>query len=133
MKKNNSFFKSRKGNAFVFILILAIIVAVFSVYMSYYLSNMKPPKPESITTLISSDYQMESAVIMQMQKYKTNKQNEPKSIDKEFLPGINLSVKCSKNQKDEFVFETTVSGNNYVRKLKIKADKDIPDKLEFLE
>lgn len=128
----NSFFYSRRGNTFVFVLIFAILVAVFSVFMSYYLSNLKYSKEESISTLIASDYQMESAIIMLMQKYKTNN-NEPKSLEKELIPGINLSLKCNKLQNNEFEFETTVTGTNFNRKFRIKADKEIPDKLEFLE
>ncbi len=133
MTTNNYCFKSKKGNAFIGILIAALVITLFTVYVSYYFSNMKYRKSESLAVLISSDYQMESAVIMQMQKYKNNNIYEPRSLKKELIPGIDLFVKCEKMQNGDYVFETTVTGTNINRKLKIKADKEIPDKLEFLE
>ena len=130
---NNKRINSKKGNVFVFVLISAIFVSLLTIGLSYYFATMKYPKSEEIGTIISLDYQMESAVVMQMQKYKSNNKHEPKSFEKEIMPGVDLSVKCTKLPKDEFVFETTVTGSNIYRKLKIKADKEIPDKLEFLE
>ena len=129
----DNFFLPRKGASCVSLMILACFITVFISFLAYYLSLIKPSGMVSVTTLISADYQMESAIIMQMQKYRENKSNEPKSFEKEIMLGINMVVKCIKQPNNEYLFEAVVNGRNIHRQIKVKGCSEIPDKLIFLE
>ncbi len=114
-------------------MLFASLVTLFTAFTAYYLSLIKPSDMVSVTTLISADYQMESAIIMQMQRYKEKSSNEPKSFEKEIMLGIKMKVNCSKEADGEYLFEADVSGKNIHRQIKVKGCSDIPDKLIFLE
>lgn len=114
-------------------MLLAAFITLFTASLAYYLSSVKPGNMVSVTTLISADYQMESAIIMQMQRYKEKNSNEPKSFEKEIMLGINMKVNCSKMDNGEYLFEADVNGRNIHRQIKVKGCSDIPDKLIFLE
>ncbi len=121
--------------SFVALVFLACLVALITISLAFYLDSSKPGKVISVSTLIESDYQMESAIIMQTQKYKQNPNNaELKVYKKEIMPNIFMIVNCTENQNDGYVFEATVTGNQYFyRKIKAKSSKEISDKLIFLE
>lgn len=114
-------------------MILAFSVTFISIGLALYLNSLKPNPVVPVTTLISADYQMESAIIFQMQKYKNNPEKEPKSFEKEILPGIHMSVQCSKTKNDQWLFDATVEGRGIKRHIKVIGHPQIPDKLIFLE
>ncbi len=124
---------NRKGFSLIYMMLFASLVTLFTAFTAYYLSLIKPSDMVSVTTLISADYQMESAIIMQMQRYKEKSSNEPKSFEKEIMLGIKMKVNCSKEADGEYLFEADVSGKNIHRQIKVKGCSDIPDKLIFLE
>ena len=106
-------FNSRKGFSLVHMMLFAAFITLFTSFLAYYLSSIKPSNMVSVTTLISADYQMESAIIMQMQRYKEKASNEPKSFEKEIMLGINMKVKCSKQANGEYLFEADDFENAY--------------------
>ena len=124
---------NRKGFSLIYMMLFAGFITFFTAFLAYYLSSIKPSNMVSVTTLISADYQMESAIIMQMQRYKEKSSNEPKSFEKEIMLGIKMKVVCSKQAEGEYLFEADVSGRNIHRQIKVKGCVDIPDKLIFLE
>ena len=124
---------NRKGFSLIYMMLLAGFITFFTAFLAYYLSSIKPSNMVSVTTLISADYQMESAIIMQMQRYKEKSSNEPKSFEKEIMLGIKMKVVCSKQANGEYLFEADVNGRNIHRQIKVKGCVDIPDKLIFLE
>ena len=123
----------KKGVSLIYMMLLSGFFSLFIGVLAYYLSSIKPSGMVSVTTLISADYQMESAIIMQMQKYRENPANEPKSFEKEIMLGINMTVNCTKLSSGEFLFEAVVDGRNVHRQIKVKGCRDIPDKLIFME
>ena len=123
---------NRKGFSLIYMMLLAGLVTLFTAFTAYYLSLIKPSNMVSVTTLISADYQMESAIIMQMQRYKEKSSNEPKSFEKQIMLGIKMKVNCSKVADGEYLFEADVNGRNIHRQINVKGCTDIPDKLIFL-
>ena len=133
MTCNKSIFNSRKGLSLIHTMICAFFVTLFTIVLAYYLSYIKPGTIVSVTSLISADYNMESAIISQMQKYKDDPKKEPKSFNKEIMLAINMSVECKKISDKEYLFEAKVDGRNIHREIKVKGNTTIPDKLIFLE
>lgn len=125
--------RGKRGISFVYTLILATFVTIISILLAILLNNFKPNPIIPATTLISADYQMESAIIRQMQKYRNNHKNEPKGFSGDIMPGITMVVDCSKINENEWLFEAKVSGRGISRSIKVKSNEDIPDKLIFLE
>ena len=125
----------KKGSSYVFILMLACLVSIISVFLAYYLTNIKPHKSISPSKLIAADYQIESAVIMLLQKCKSSSESKPQDLEKEIMPGFFMTIKCSQIQKDEYLFDASVKSENeeYYRKIKAKGNSANPDKIEFLE
>ena len=123
---------NRKGFSLINMMIMACLITLFTSFLAYYLSSIKPSGMVSVTSLISADYQMESAIIMQMQRFRENPKNEPKSFDKEIMLGINMSVECKK-QNNDYLFDAVVKGRDILRRIKVKGCPTIPDKLIFLE
>ena len=130
---NKSIYNSRKGFSLISTMICAFFVTLFTIALAYYLSYIKPGAIVSVTSLISADYNMESAIISQMQKFKDDPKKEPKSFSKEIMLGINMSVECKKISDKEYLFEAKVDGRNIHREIKVKGNTTIPDKLIFLE
>ena len=128
--------KNREELSFIYIVIFACMVTLLTIILAFCLGNLKPINRVSVATLIESDYQMESAVLMQMQSFKQSRvSNKQDSLKKEIMPNIFMTVDCNQIKEDEFVFNTsiTVNGQNFYRRLKIKSRKSNPESLEFLE
>ncbi len=125
----------KKEFSFVALVFLACLVTLITISLAFYLDSSKPGKVISVSTLIESDYQMESAIIMQTQKYKQkSSQSDLKVYKKEIMPNIFMIVNCTEVQNDGYIFEATVTGSQYFyRKIKVKSSKDIADKFIFLE
>ncbi len=124
---------SKKGLSIIGIMLLSFVVSLTSIGLALFLNSLKPNPMVPVTTLISADYQMESAIVMQMQKFKNNPENEPKSFEKDILPGIHMTVNCSKTENNQWLFDASVTGRGINRHIKVLGHAQIPDKLIFLE
>ena len=114
-------------------LISYIGISIFTIFAACYFSNKKHQKSISLSNLITVDYQLESAVIMQLQKLKNNTDSNPKNLEREIMPGILMKVNCKQDQtKDKYLFDSTISGVYVNKRILIKGCKDTPDKLTFL-
>lgn len=123
----------KKGISIIGIMLLSFVVTLVSIGLALYLNSLKPNPMVPVTTLISADYQMESAIVLQMQKFKNNPDNEPKSFEKDILPGIHMIVNCSKTENNQWLFEASVTGQGINRHIKVLGHSQIPDKLIFVE
>ena len=63
-------------------LILSVILTLSIISIAWFLSSMKSSPLIPATTLIAADYQMESAIIMQMQQLYNNQNMRPQPIQK---------------------------------------------------
>lgn len=124
---------NRKGASLIFSMLLSMIMTSLFIVWAFYLNSIKPNPIVPIMTLLSADYQMESAVILQMQKYKNNPANEPKSFEKNIMPGVKMTVNCSKNGNNEWLFDAKVEGRGIYRTLTVIGNTQIPDKLLFVK
>ena len=127
-----SVFLGKKGSALSVVLLFVVLVNLFSIGLAFYLARLKPDPIIPINTIVSADYQMESVIIMQMQKYR-NSGEKPKSFEKDILPGIHMKVDCSEIEKDQWLFQASLNGRGIEKKIKVKSSPEIPDKLIFLE
>ena len=126
--------ENKKDYSIVYILLFASCVSIFTILVAYYFSNKKHQKSISLSNLITIDYQVESAVIMQLQKLKNNTDNKPKNLEREIMPGIFMKISCEQDQtKDNYLFDSTISGIYVNKRIQIKGCKNTPDKLTFLE
>ena len=122
---------NRKGLALLTTMFSAVVFTGVIIGLAFYLNNVKPNPVIPVTTLISADYQMESAIIIEMQKVKKNSEYKPQAFEKDILPGIKMKVDCSQTSSNEWLFDATVNGRGIERHLKVLGNKQIPDKLLF--
>lgn len=126
--------ENKKDYSIVFVLLFACCVSIFTIFVACYFSNRKLQKSISLSNLITVDYQIESAAIMQLQKLKNNTDSKPKNLEREIMPGIFMKISCEQDQtKDNYVFDSTISGIYVNKRIQIKGCKDTPDKLTFLD
>ncbi len=123
---------NKKGFSSFNAIILSCIFSIITFFMAYYFETIKPVTDISITSLISIDYILESSIIMQMQQYKNNIADNPKSFTKEIMPNIYMTVNYTNNQSSDYIFEVSVRGKNFYKQIKVKGDNNHPDKLIYL-
>ena len=123
---------NRKGSVYFSILVGACLVSGFTIISAFYLSHIKPTKIANSLFLISTDYQTESYVTLQLSKYKNNEKSID-SYEKEIISGIYMNSKSCKINSDEYLFEISCVGKGIDRKIKVKGSSSNPNKLIYLD
>lgn len=113
-------------------LIISAALTLSIILIAWFLGSMKSSPLVPATTLISADYQMESAMIMQMQQLSGNPQRRPKPLDKEILPGIMLHLESTENADKSWLFKASVAGHGISRSMQAIAHSSNPDKITFI-
>ncbi|HNX75055.1 MAG TPA: hypothetical protein PLM07_07680 [Candidatus Rifleibacterium sp.] len=111
---------------------LSVILTLSIILIAWFLGSMKSSPLIPATTLIIADYQMESAIIMQMQQLNSNPNQKPKPLKKEILPGIFLELQSSPKDEKSWIFKASVNGLGISRSMQAVADSDNPDRILFI-
>lgn len=129
---NNHHSFSKKGITIVYSLVIPLVVAITTIYLAYGIGKDEKKAAVPFSTLVFADYQMESAVIQQLEKLR----NEPKGTlpiyQKEIFPGVKLTVKGEKIG-DNWLFDVKTCGGKINRSIKVKGNPSSPDKITFLD
>lgn len=113
-------------------LILSAVLTLSIISIAWFLGSMKSSPLIPATTLIAADYQMESAIIMQMQQLHNNQNIRPQPVQKEIMPGIIMNIECSEQPDKTWKFVASVAGQGISRNLQAIAGSNNPDKILFI-
>ncbi len=113
-------------------LVLSAALTFLIILIAWFLGSMESSPLIPATTLIAADYQMESAIIMQMQQLSSNPQRRPQPMTKEILPGIIMKLESSENSDKSWVFKASVNGQGISRSMQATAHSSNPDKIMFI-
>lgn len=122
--------KRKSGNAFH--LLLASIMTVSIVIIAVFLNSMSISTMVPAIALINADYQIESAMIMQMQKSHNNPLEKLRTLDKEIMPGVFLHLDSNSADGEVWNFKASIKGHGIERFVAAKASAQRPDRLIFL-
>lgn len=123
---------NNKAAGKVFHLILASIMTVSIVLIAFLLNSIHIPPIVPATAIISTDYQVESAVIMLLQKTRNNPLQKTTSLTRDILPGVTLKVEGKTEDGDLWTFAAEVKGTGLDQQVKIQVDKRSPDRLIYI-
>ncbi|MDD3145783.1 MAG: hypothetical protein PHD82_00655 [Candidatus Riflebacteria bacterium] len=112
-------------------LVLSTGLTLTIIVIAWFLSSMESSPLIPATTLIAADYQMESAIIMQMQQLSSNSQRQPQPMNKEIMPGIIMRLDSTESDDKTWVFKASVTGQGINRKMQARAHSSNPDKIMF--
>jgi hypothetical protein len=113
-------------------LVLSVILTLSIISIAWVLGSMKSSPLIPATTLIAADYQMESAIIMQMQLLKQSADRIPQSMKKEIMPGIMMNLEVNRQTEKTWQFKASVTGMGIDRSMQAVADSSNPDKIIFV-
>ncbi len=113
-------------------LVLSVSLTISIIIIAWFLGSMKSSPLVPATTLIAADYQMESAIIMQMQHLGSNPDHKPQAIKKEILPGIFMQLEVTPSDEKNWLFKANVSGQGISRSMQAIANSDNPDRILFI-
>lgn len=116
----------------VFHLVLAAVMTLSVVFIAIMLNSMHIPPIVPATAIISTDYQIESAVIMLLQKTQNNPAQKDAELVKEIMPGVSLKVNGKTEDGSTWVFVTEVKGLGLEKQTKIQVNRSTPDRLIYL-
>ncbi len=113
-------------------LVLSVILTLSIISIAWALGSMKSSPLIPATTLLSADYQMESAIIMQMQQLRQSGARQPQSMHKEIMPGITMHLEVTRQTEKNWLFKAEVKGMGIDRSMQAVADSNNPDKIVFI-
>lgn len=116
-------------------LVLALILTLMTVSTAVILNNMHKSMAVPTSTILKTDYQMESAIVMQMQKIKNDKSGNSKSFSfsREVSPGYHLSLSSEQISQSVWSFNVRVTGPSFSRNLRAQASLEYPDRITYLK
>ncbi len=116
----------------VFHLVLAAVMTLSVVFIAIMLNSMHIPPIVPATAIISTDYQIESAVIMLLQKTQSNPAQKETELVKDIMPGVNLKIKGKTEDGSSWVFLAEVQGLGLEKHVRIQVNRPTPDRLIYL-
>lgn len=122
--------KQRTGRAFH--LLLSTFMTVSVIVVAVVLNSMTTSTIVPAIAVINTDYQVDSAMIMQMQKSHNTPLDQLRVLDKEIMPGVFLHLESSTADGQSWSFKATVKGHGLERNIAAMAIINRPDHLIFL-
>ena len=115
-----------------FHLLLAIIMTGSVIMVAILLNSMSTSTVVPAIAVINTDYQVESAMIMQMQKSHNTSLEQLRVLHKEIMPGVFLQLESNSSDGQTWNFAATVKGHGLERNISAMATLNRPDQLIFL-
>lgn len=112
-------------------LILAAFMTLSIVIIAIFLNTISISTLVPAIAVINTDYQIESAMIMQMQKSHNNPLETLRTLDKEIMPGVLMHLESTTTDGRIWQFKATVTGHGLDRSITAKAFINRPDQLIF--
>lgn len=114
-------------------LVLACILTLMITSTAILLNNMHRALVVPAAAQIKADYQMESVIVMEMQKIRNDSNNNQKKFNfsKEISPGYFLILSSEQVSDDIWHFDISLNGPGFTRNLKARASKKFPDRIFY--
>ncbi|MDN5279113.1 MAG: hypothetical protein PWR01_3078 [Clostridiales bacterium] len=123
---------SRSGT--IAYLIMALLLTLFTISTAVLLNSMHKAGVAPTAALLKADYQIESAIVMQMQKIKNEGSENFRKINfsKEISPGFFLFLAAEQLSPKAWEFNVKVDGPGFSRNIKARASLQNPDRIIHL-
>lgn len=115
-------------------LLLATTLTLLIISTAFLLNSMHRSLSMPVAAQLKADYQMESAIVMQMQKIRNDSKGNYKKINlsKEISPGYLMNLASEQISEEIWKFDITVQGPGFTRYLKAQVSKKYPDRIIYL-
>ncbi|PKL42555.1 MAG: hypothetical protein CVV41_13460 [Candidatus Riflebacteria bacterium HGW-Riflebacteria-1] len=120
---------NRKGG--IMHLILATLLSLSVVAIAVLLSSVRTSTIVPAIALINADYQVESAIIMQLKKAHFSPTLPEQTLEKEIMPGVVLKLKGVAVGNGNWQFNGSITGNELNQTFAAHANMDNPDQIRF--
>lgn len=115
-------------------LVLAIVLTLLTISTAVLLNNLHKSMSVPTSALLKADYQMESAIVMQMQKIRNDTKNSQKDgFAKEISPGYLLTLSSEQISPEVWTFKVSVDGPSFSRHIQANASLENPDRIVYLK
>jgi len=107
-------------------LVLATLMTLFAIAAAVVLNGMRSTAHISAETKVKADYEMESALIMQYQRIKYNRQvsSGAMSLPSQIVaPGLTLGVVSNRISSTSYRIKTQVSGPEFYKSISARVYK----------
>lgn len=121
--------KSRRGALSHIVMATALSLTV--VLIAIFLSNINSSTIVPAISLINADYQVESAIIMQLQKAHFDPILPEQKLEKEVLPGVFLKLNGVALGNGNWQFNGSITGNQLKQSFSASANEDTPEQINF--
>jgi hypothetical protein len=108
-------------------LLISAILTLSIITTAILLNNMRTSILIPPTTRIKAYYQMESAIIMQLQQIKQGKEvsgNDFDIISKTVAPGVKMKLLTNRISPSRINFKAQIEGENYSKSMTAKAENN---------
>ncbi len=106
---------------------LTLLIVILAVYFNSF--EKSPVAP--IIAIISSDYQAESAMIMQIQRSENLQHGGTASYTKEIMPGVDLILISKTSVDGEWTFSVSLRGHGINASYTAEARQEWPDRIQY--
>lgn len=129
----NSLIFNKRNSGTIYYLIIALLLTISVSITAVFLNQLHHANMVKTSIMLKADYEMESAIVMQLQKLKQDNENTKKqtSVNRVLSPGFTLKLEGKRLKPDIWGFEVEVEGPGFIRKMKAKASTGNPDQIIY--
>ncbi|GAB4273916.1 MAG: hypothetical protein Kow0029_13900 [Candidatus Rifleibacteriota bacterium] len=123
---------SRSGA--ILYLVLSCVLTLLVISTAILLNNLYKSTSVPTSAILKADYQIESAIVMQMQLIKSEPGKDHGNIEftREISPGYRLYLKAEQKTPKKWKFDVTVAGPGFVRSATARSSLDNPDHIVYI-
>jgi len=114
-------------------LFMSALLSLTVIVIAFFLSHLRSSTIVPAIALIKADYQIESAIIMQLQEANNNPALPAQKLEKEIMPGVRLKLVGVAGKDGEWQFNGSITGNQLNRKFSAIANIAYPDQINFTQ
>ncbi|MGM0598762.1 MAG: hypothetical protein ACQETH_02985 [Candidatus Rifleibacteriota bacterium] len=130
-----NFTLKKKTSGTIYYLIIALLLTLSVSVTAMILNQLHRASMVKTSIMLKADYEMESAIVMQLQKLKQSSKIADNKIivNKVLSPGFTLKLEGNSLKPEIWGFEIEVEGPGFIRKMKAKASINNPDQIIYLK
>lgn len=107
--------------------VLTLLIVILAIYFNSF--EKSPVAP--MIAIINSDYQTESAMIMQIQRSENLQKSKIASYTKEIMPGVFLNLLSQTSENGKWDFSATIQGQGINATYTASAFQEWPDRIRY--
>lgn len=112
---------------------LAILLTMMIASTAYLLTNMQQSFRASVLMSVKADYQIESAIVMLLQKFRSGEipTADAPALQRHIAPGIELTINCQPSSPETWLFEARVEGPDIQHNITAIGNFSHPDRITY--